>query len=207
MSIDLIDFDGIASGIRRLCMAASANIGIDCFLHAAFGCKLLEEMGVHAEYRVGFAAWRVGEGDGDVITHRPSVAMTFSPGAVPAHAWIELPGALADDALIVDFTTYQLRGKAAALDAMDGGRTLVDWAPDYLIARAATTSSFHNVAQGKAGQYYYEFNAALTATVIREKCDIDPADLKALRLLVANPSMRALGPNQAKIDFSIIENV
>lgn len=188
----------IASGIRRFFVATGGNVGQDCFDHAAFGHRILSDFGARVHYRVGFAAWRVGSGDGDVITHRPTGAFQMTPGAVPLHAWIEIEGSAASEPIIVDFTTYQLRAKAAALDAIDGGRTSIDWAPDCLLASVGSTSSFCDVVEGNAGQYYYEHSETLTKLVRADMKDIDEADLAHLLFIIANPSLRVLGPNHAK---------
>lgn len=196
MRINNNDIFSMASAIRRLCMAASANLNADCFLHAALGYKLFEQRGVEAQFRVGFAAWRVGSGDGDVITHRPSENSVYFPGSLPVHAWLEVGGF--DDsaeARIVDFTTYQLHSKAAALDAMDGGSTLLEWAPEVLVVPISSTSSFHEVAQGNVGQYYYEFSHEITAELRDKVMDVDASYLPTLSMLIAAPSMRVIGPN------------
>lgn len=112
--------------------------GADCLFYAGVATKVLKDMGYPARMVAGSAAWRVGSGDGDVISH----AVEFNaPGSVNAAAYApNTPGGLAgmfhawsevgED--IVDFTTASFVEKARALDLMDGGHTSVDWTPQAL---------------------------------------------------------------------------
>jgi hypothetical protein len=101
----------------------------------------------------GYAAWRVGMGDGDVVVHHPSVGGYAPSGAVLAgamHAWVEL------GPVIIDATTYTLAKKLHELDRLDGRRSLCLWAPQGLVT-AHSKATLHNVRQGyQAGAYYYE---------------------------------------------------
>jgi hypothetical protein len=107
----------VSAALRKLASASSGHLGSDCYVHAALGNRLLADLAIETKPVVGFAAWRVGNGDGDVISHTPR-----TQGHLPAggrgfayHAWLDCSG------FIIDFTTYQLSQKALTLDAADGG--------------------------------------------------------------------------------------
>lgn len=95
----------VAHAIRRLAMAASPSVGSDCYLHAALGRQLLADLGIEARVVTGYAAWRVGPGDGDVISHTHQETSYLPQGAIgfAYHAWLACAGH------VIDFTTYQLK--------------------------------------------------------------------------------------------------
>lgn len=192
-----VDLPRLAGAMRKLATAASGTFGADCGLHAELTKALLMNCGVCARVAIGFAAWRVGNGDSDTIVHSPSPgAIIYSPkGAdgLPFHVWLALEGA--GKSWILDFTTYQLPQKAAELDALDGGRTQVDWRPDYLFTPTTRTTSLQNVTQGQTGLCYYEENAMAARTVAAKDCRIDPDDLAALQFLYEHPDTNVFGPN------------
>jgi hypothetical protein len=126
-----IDRNLLARAVRQVVGAATDFHGADCLLYALVGAAVLRELGVPAEAAAGSAVWRVGAGDSDVISHAREVAgPAFVQAGVSAamqfHAWVEAPG------LLVDFSTHTLPLKGAQLDAADGGKTTVDWAPEFL---------------------------------------------------------------------------
>jgi hypothetical protein len=184
----------VSHAIRRLAEAASASLGADCYMHAEMGRMLLGDLGFQFETRVGYAAWRIGSADGDVLGHTHKVKSYLPPGAkgFPYHAWLT-----AGDFLI-DFTTYQLRRKAAELDAVDGGHTNVDWCPDYLLLTRAQVMAYRAVAVAPAaGVAYYEADPTL-APLLARSYTLDADDIAHARLIMRNPDMQVLGPNMLK---------
>lgn len=176
--------------LQRLATAASGHFGSDCYLHAEFGRQLLADLGLEAKLHVGYAAWRVGPGDGDVIGHTPHTQGYLPAGAegMQFHVWLTV------DNWLVDFTTYQLPEKGKALDAADGGHTTVAWHPDVLVLPLKAVASYRQVAQAlDAGHAYYEEDKRLLAQVPSFQAHED--DLAAARLLLRNPEMQAIGPN------------
>ena len=194
-TIDEVVLAHVASAIRRLAEAASGSLGSDCQVHAQLCSTLLNELGIQTRVVIGFAGWRVGEGDGDVVLHAPVKNSALQPGAAPYHAWLEFGPSHSARRLLIDFTTYQMHKKAAALDALDGGKTRVDWCPNYLVATAADVSTLSRVTQGGAGLFFYEARPDIEALVAPQKIAVDEADLAALRLLYANQSLTVIGPN------------
>lgn len=190
------DPEPIAKAIRKLANAASGHFGKDCFVHALFAQRALKELaGIPSRIVVGHAAWRVGNGDGDVILHAPMPGMVFQgEAALPYHAWL-----ISGDYLL-DFSTYQLREKAAQLDALDGGTTQVDWCPDYLIVKKKKISSLQQVQQHKAGLFYYQHNAKLERTVQVEAEPMDEDDWNIFLTIFHNPDVVVIGPNQVEHD-------
>ncbi|GBG14444.1 probable malate:quinone oxidoreductase [Novimethylophilus kurashikiensis] len=181
----------VGSALRRLATAASGSFGSDCFMHAEMGRLALEELGFKAVRKSGFAAWRLGAGDGDVISHTEEALSYLPPGTegLPYHTWLEVSG------YIVDFTTYQLRHKAEELDAADGGHTNVDWCPDVLIINKHHVMTYRQVAQAATPPaVYYEARSNLD-DYLASKYTIDPQDYVALRILMFNQSMQVMGPN------------
>lgn len=182
----------VGHALRRLAQAASAHQGGDCYLHAELGRALLADEGFLFQTRVGCAAWRVGPGHSDVLAHRPESQGYLPPGAgmgFAYHAWLE------SERWLVDFTTYQLTRKAQMLDATDGGRTRVDWCPDYLLLPRAQLHSFQEVARAPCpGLACYEGSDALTAEMANGYA-MPESDLAAARLLLRHGEMRVIGPN------------
>lgn len=182
----------VSSALRRLAEAASAHLGGDCFLHAALGQRLMADLGFAMDIQVGFAAWRVGPGDGDVVAHTNNTTSYLPAGVAGAayHAW------LTHGHYVVDFTAYQLPRKASELDALDGGRTLVRWAPEYLALRRDQLRTYKQVAMAPLeGVAYYEMNLGLQRKVMTG-FTLDEDDLATARILLANQDLQAIGPNQ-----------
>lgn len=180
----------VSAALRKLATAASGQLGRDCYVHAELGRQLLEDLGLEARRVVGYAAWRVGPGDGDVISHSPHTAGHLPPGTMgfPYHAWLDCQG------LLLDFTTYQLRAKAQALDAADGGHTAVEWCPDFLLLERDEVRSYEEVAAAFGpGVAYYEARPELETALAGFA--VDPNDLKAARLILKFPDILVLGPN------------
>lgn len=179
----------VSSALRRLATAASGNLGSDCYIHAAIAQKILYRLGVESKLVVGYAAWRVGGGDSDVILHAPLPDMPVQDGAAPYHVWLEVGNK------ILDFTTYQLKAKAAHMDMLDGGKTDVAWCPDYLFVPKSSVSPIQKVIQLRAGLYCYARNTALEAKIIFAATPADEADVSTAWLLYQNPEMNVFGPN------------
>lgn len=185
----------VGHALRRLMGAASAHQGADCYAHAELGRVLLADLGFTFQTRVGFAAWRVGPGDGDVMAHVPR-RDSFLPSGVAGvgfgyHAWLEA------GEWLVDFTTYQLDRKCRDLDAMDGGRTTVDWCPDYLLLSRSQVRSHGEVARAPDAEVaYYEAHEGLTARMAGGYL-LDADEVVAARILLRNPSMEVVGPCSA----------
>lgn len=184
-------FHRAAKAMRKLADAASDHLGSDCFIHAALVQKMLETVGIETVLVVGHAAWRVGNGDSDVIMHVPAPGAAMHGVGLPYHAWLEFPGHW----LIYDTTVYQIRAKAAALDESDGGRTTVDWCPDYLLVNKNTVSPLKRVVQKRSGLYYYARHAPTERIILGQAPELDPADVTSALMLFNNPEMVVLGPN------------
>lgn len=130
-----LDVEKFARALRMVCSAISDFHGADCVLYSLVGSAGLQAIGVQANPVAGSAAWRVGPGDGDMISHAvEAVHQMFVPaGAIQAgmfHAWIEIDDG--DKGILFDPTTFQIPMKAKSLDDLDGGRTTVKFAPEYL---------------------------------------------------------------------------
>jgi hypothetical protein len=155
------------------------------------GRSLLADAGIDAVRAFGFAAWRVGPADGDVISHTPHSQGYATEGhaALAYHAWLEYGG------FVIDLTTYQLEVKARQLDLADGGHTTVDWSPDFLLLPPDQIQTYRQVATAeRAGAAYYEVRPELLA-VFDSSVVLDPGDLETTRLLLANPDVAVCGPN------------
>lgn len=188
----------VGHALKRLATAASGNLGSDCFMHAALGQVLLADLGFAARIVVGEVAWRVGRGDGDVIshTHREQAyspaGMTPEQRAMAYHAWLVV------DDTIVDLTTYQFEFKARMLDAADGKHTTVLWRPDVLVLPLREVASYRQTAAApEPGVAFYQAHDELL-DVLMSGYRADPKDLHDARLLMANPDMQAFGPNDVK---------
>jgi len=184
-----IDIPRLAAAMRRYALACSSRLGNDCYVHAAIVKEILAQVGFEAQLIGGYAAWRVGPGDSDVILHAPMPGMVFTGKALPHHIWLEFDG------FLLDTTTYQLRLKAAQLDAQDGGHTTVEWCPDYLFVARSSVSSFKDVEQKDAGMYYYERHLHTEKRVTQEPFTLDPDDVQQVWLLYQNPTCQVFGPN------------
>ncbi len=190
---DAVDLPRISSALRRLAVAASLNCGSDCYIHAAIAQTILDRLGEKAKIVAGYAAFRVGESDSDVILHAPAPGMPHQPGAVAYHAWLEAYGN------IIDFTTYSLRTKADQLDALDGGTTSVTWCPDYLFVPKTSVSPMRDVIQLRAGMFHYLRVPALEAKIIAAAHPLDQDDVETAWLLYQNPDIQVFGPNHIRL--------
>ncbi|WP_186214455.1 hypothetical protein [Burkholderia gladioli] len=190
-----VDLQRVATAIRKLSEASSANIGRDCHLHAGLCQALLARLGVETTLIIGYASWRVGNGDGDVINHLPVKNMVHQPKAHPYHAWLEFGNPTSRFRIILDFTTYQLHRKAAELDALDGGQTTVEWCPEYLAVPFANVSSLHDVRTLHAGLFYYERNVPMERQMLAQSKPLDQEDVELLGQIYQNPDINVIGPN------------
>jgi hypothetical protein len=134
-------------------------------------------------------AWRIGNSDGDVIMHSPQPNMPPQPGGVAYHVWLEIGKHL------LDFTTYQLRDKAAHMDELDGGTTTVLWCPDFLFVPKTSVSPLHSVIQLRAGLYHYVRVPVVEARIIATAPQFDEDDIDTAWLLYQNPALKVFGPN------------
>ena len=180
-----VDVARVAAAVRKLAQAASTQQGVDCLALTWIARELLARLGVEAELAVGAAAWRVGGGDGDVISHTP--AATPLGEGVPYHTWLEVAGHL------LDVTTYQLPLKGAALDALDGGTTRVDWAPAYLFEPLERVSTYKDVAMLHAGLFHYQKVPGLKQAILA-RFSPDPEDAEAAWRIYQHPEAVVLGP-------------
>lgn len=134
--LQAVDRDAAHKALDQVVRAITDFHGADCLLYAEIGAGLLAHLGLPARAVAGSAAWRVGPGDSDLISHAPELGGSlFHPEihsehslvkAAMFHAWIEVGD------LVIDFTTGTLRDKARMLDQADGGNTRVDWSPPAL---------------------------------------------------------------------------
>lgn len=189
-----IDLNRLSTAIIKLCSSSSPKFLKDCVLHAGLGQSVLAAHGINSEIVIGAAAWRVGDGDGDVLNHVPDskklAAITQHNGSFPFHAWL-----VARD-LILDFTTYQLHAKAIELDQMDGYKTTVNWCPPFLFVPCNSVSSYRNVVQTKAGTYFYQRVPQIESLVLKT-FELDAEDAAMLSTLYANPQIDVVGPNHS----------
>lgn len=153
----------IAKAMRNVLEAATDSYAADCAMYAKVGEAVLKKLGFEkAQAVAGEAIWRVGPGDGDVITHAKSSAQqgaSFYFKDDPSvdkrrhifHAWIAIGGMH-----LLDLTTFSLGHKAKLLDAADGQHTQVDWCPDYLLTSLSDCKAVAEVAQSyDIGVYAY----------------------------------------------------
>jgi hypothetical protein len=131
------DKEIFVKAVRQVVSAVTHMPGADCVLYAAVGAGLLSRLGFPAQPVAGSAAWRVGEGDSDVISHATEITgSVFEPNGSEGklrgmfHAWISLKTSEGNE--IVDLTTWQLTKKGKELDLADGGLTNVEFCPDFL---------------------------------------------------------------------------
>ena len=189
LKIDSTDFARVAGAVHRLTQAASENLGADCVLQAALAQSILTKLDVPAALHVGYAAWRVGDGDGDVISHFPVPGLQVpSSKHLAFHAWLRIGDT------IFDVTTNQLPLKAKQLDAMDGGQTTVQWAPPYLLSPLAKISTYDDVRQGQAGLYHYVRDERLERVALAD-LRIDSESEAMVWVLYQNPDINVLGVN------------
>lgn len=172
--------------------AASAQPGSDALQHVDLARHLLSLEGLDSDVVIGFAAWRVGPGDGDVVIHGgghdPSVTVVRQrENELGHHAWLETGGH------VFDVTTYQLAVKAADLDRLDGRSTTVSWCPDYVLVPKAAIAPFVRVRQESAGLVYYERDAYLQSVVRKRAGALSAEDLTALEFVYRNPGIEVRG--------------
>lgn len=184
------DFAAVASAIRRLALAASSHLGSDCYMLSVLARELLRIDGISAQLVVGYAGWRCGSGDSDVIMHCPVGSIPPQKGFV-YHVWLEIEIIN----YIFDVTTFSLRQKARDLDLLDGGTTTVDWCPDYLFVPKSSVSALHDVIQKQQGMYFYERQQQVEQIIVASAPDLDPGDLDAAILVHQNQDTVVFGPN------------
>lgn len=172
----------VAADVRRRVSALSSYHGGDCLLHAKVGQKLLREEGVETRLVVGEAAWRVGEGNGDVIAHSRKCNTFAAFGNEIFHTWLE------HDGYVIDFTTYTLPVKARLMDATDGMRTNVVWCPEYLYVPKSSVSSYPEVRDKHAGMYHYHRNSALEHSILGRSQHLDELVETASLLRTVSPN-------------------
>ena len=166
MSINNTIAKQVAGAVRAIAQAGSASLGADCIWHAMACLHLLEQEGItEARLVAGHAAWRVhGKAPSAVVCHHADmngVILDPSSGNVLFHAWV------AHGDQVFDATTYQLREKLAGLDAFDGGRTPVNWCPDYLLVSRRECASWPSVRDGfHHGLFCYDPVPDLTERVL-----------------------------------------
>jgi hypothetical protein len=187
--LEKADISRLSAALRKLASAASGHIGSDCYIHAALAQKILADLGVESTLVGGYAGWRVGPGDSDVVLHAPMPGMVIPENAAPYHAWLEIDGQ------ILDLTTYSLRLKGMQLDEQDGGRTRVDWCPDYLYVPKQAVSLLRDVVQKQTGLFYYERVPAIEKRIIQAAPELDPDDVRTAWMLYHNPACEVFGPN------------
>jgi len=183
----------LSAALRKLTISASQSLGSDCAAHAYLSQRVLADEGIHTRVVIGAAAWRIGPGDGDVISHVPQtngVQVALQPKAFPYHAWLET------DTHIIDFSTHTLGLKASQLDAMDGGHTTVAWCPDFLLLAREDVKSYRDVAQAprEGVAFYREIPALLGLMIARGFIDeANEEDLYVLRMIYRNPDIHVIG--------------
>ena len=187
----------LASTMKRLTKAASGNLGSDCYIHAAIAQSILSKLGVESRLTAGWAAWRVGPGDSDMITHAPVESIIPQPGGMIYHMWLEI------GSRILDLTTHSFRIKARHLDMLDGGHTTVVWCPDFLFVDKKSVTPLKDVIQHDAGMYYYSQQPAVEAIVIDGAPELDMDDVNAAWMLYQNQDMVAFGPNDVMCITSV----
>lgn len=186
---------GISVSLRKLTRAASEHYGADCASQAILAQAVLKQHGFETKLVAGYAAWRVGEGDSDVISHIMNASIPEQQGAMVFHVWLE------HGDRFLDFTTYQLKEKAAQLDALDGGSTQVDWCPEYIYTDKKDVSPVSDVLQLHAGMYHYERNAQVESVVFSHAQEADKSEVAALMVIVENPGIDVMGPSGSGEDF------
>jgi hypothetical protein len=157
---------------------------------------VLERLGVPAQLTIGYAAWRVGPGRDDVLSHYPGDLAWDPARAAYFHAWL----VIGDH--IFDVTTSTIRLKAKQLDALDGARTTVTWCPDYLWMPLYASRRFDEVAAGRQGGVSsYRRQKDLEASVLQRCPVVDDHGEGLAWLAYQAPAAAVLGPN----NFAIAE--
>jgi hypothetical protein len=189
----------VAVAVRSLAQAGSAGLGRDCIWHSQAAQHLLVGEGIaNVQIVAGHAAWRVHPRHrSSVVSHHPAMygpVVEPSDGALLFHAWV----ACGDQ--VFDPTTYQLRQKLAELDAIDGGRTPVNWCPDYLLRSRRECVPWRSVRDRfRSGLFCYDPDQALTDRVMKalasgiDRYDAGVLEL-ALRMAKSGQPFRVVGP-------------
>lgn len=205
-AVAAVNREHFAQAVRQIVGAISHVDGADCLTYALVGAGLLRELGVPARAVAGTAAWRVGPGDGDVVSHDPSADTAVVVGvgrAAMFHAWTEYDSP--QGPIVVDLTTRQLRDKAASLDEADGGHTQVDFCPDLIWQPAPAERSARWVAQQyDPGIFTYVRNPKIEEVVLGEnRHEIDHETQQAIagavhvyRALAAGTVIRVIGVDE-----------
>lgn len=189
----------LSAALRKLSTSTSQQLGGDCAAHAYLAQQVLADHGVQARVVFGVAAWRIGPGDGDVISHIPQfnpALLSLQPKAFPYHAWLET------DSAIIDFSTHTLGLKASQLDAQDGGHTTVAWCPDYLFLKMEEVKTFEDVAQAplQGVAFYQEVPELLDLLKLHGFApEVSEVDLNVLRMIVRNPDIHVMGVNDIEL--------
>ena len=148
----MIDFDSLFKSYIQI-MDKDKVETANCILVANVLNYILLDQGIENYICIGYAAWSVGQGNNDIITHLPSSRPINDVSGIDVHAWIEI-GA---ERIILDFTTYQLKKKGKLLEEADGLKTNVKWCPSYLITSQDKVKSLSEIKKSKfAGKYKYE---------------------------------------------------
>jgi len=148
----------VATAVRAWGCAYSEFPGQDCVMLSHIARRLFADLGITVEVCVGYAAWRVGPAEFEVVGHVPE---PWEAESGLHHAWVEY------ETLIVDITTFQIVRKVRDLDADLKRKTTIDWCPpDYLIASPQEIRSFDDVCNGTSpGWFYYERRRELETTL------------------------------------------
>jgi hypothetical protein len=176
-----INKDHFITALRLVGEAISNWSGADCVLYAMVGAGTLNRLGMTTRPAAGSAAWRVGPGDGDMISHAseangPKFAPVGAARAENFHAWIESEDGV--ESFLIDPTTWQLHNKARLLDSLDGGTTQVQFAPELLWVPLdkATKNSFSTVQMSyDVGVYFYLKKPEIEKLVFNDRSDKDTA--------------------------------
>lgn len=176
---DAVDFARVAAAVRTLVAEGSATPALDALRHARLAQHLLQCAGLESDLMVGFAAWRVGPGVGDIVahggSHDPQAESARRDDLVPPHhAWLETGGH------VYDATTYQLARKAADLSRPDGAVVTAVWCPEFVLTPRASLASFERVRQPVVGLMYYERDAYLQSVVLQQSIAPDPQGVARL---------------------------
>jgi hypothetical protein len=183
----------VSNAVRKLVTATGTHLGSDCYEHAELSRLLLSDIGFETRRIVGFASWRVGPGPDDVVGHTPYLESHLPPGAdkgFPYHAWLDYAGLL-----VIDCTTYLLSHKAQMLDALDGGHTEVVWCPDFLLLSRKEIRTHNELVLARSpGLVHYDAHPELDP-IVSSRFTVDPVDLQVARMILRNPNMNVVGPN------------
>ena len=185
----------IANVIRKVAIAASSQLNKDCLWHTLAAKYLLAHNQIESHLKIGYAAWRIGQEDGAVVTHMPIKGYKYQPHEIPFHCWLEI------DDFIFDVTTYQLEAKMKMLDAADNSSTEITWCPEFLYDHVSNKKPFVAVQQLLPGMYFYEEQKWLSDYIkYYTIVDRDPVleDAEILLMAFHNPSVLIIGPNHIK---------